>query len=324
MVLAAQQKTEFDDHLQEDGELTYRVASRNGYRGAALELAVFAGIILPHVSSLNKVLPFIAKDENGKSVPELQVALIREAHTAAKGADNLITVIVMKGVARRVLAGKTDSNGAKLPKDLTAAAKGLDESMKTGDVEDAMADFDNVRSDLLEAAYPDLLYEEGIAQSMLVAVVIVGLLLAVPLLFAAKGVSDLKLKLTRGPEGLKENPVLWCLWALVLILSASAVLVGLLKAGPAQSLLTMFGIIGREHYVIVGRDMAGPAAVLLGLAVLLIPRRPAKVGTTIAVVYTVLPLLYLATVVKTLQVDQTIKGVVKSFRTEVDTYRGNW
>jgi hypothetical protein len=325
LVLAAQNKTAFNDHLSEEGDLIFRTASRGGYRGSAMELAIFAGLILPHVASLSHVLPFIPKDEMGQSVPEVQLALIREAHTAAKGANNLITVIVMKGVVHKVLAGRTSPKMTKVLGEFEARAKELDLKLNTGESQRILADFNKVRTNYFAADhYPDKLYEEGIAQSILVCVIFVALILAVPLLYAAKGISNFKLRISRKADSVKERSTLWTLWAFLMILSSSAVITGFLKPGSPQGLLTMFGISDFGPALINGGELVAIGGLVLVLCVIFIPRRHPKLGTAIALAYAVLPLLYLATVLKTLQVDQNIKQVVKTFRTDVDRFRGNW
>jgi hypothetical protein len=322
-VLAAKDKTDFDDHLQEEGEVVYQAVSKNGYRGAALELHIYAGIILPHLSSLNQLLPFIPKDGHGNSVPALQRALILEAHTSAENATSPITVLVMKGLARRVVAGKTGRYPTKLPKDLDESARTIDRKMGTRDVEAALRDFDNVKAPTIRS-FPETLYGEGIAQPIVVSVLVIALIFGIPFVLLARGVSKVKWWLSRNSESVKEHGILWSLWSLLFALAASAIVVGLWKSDSPQTLISFFGNQDADQTAVVGRDLVTTGLLALIVSVIMIPRRPARLSVCLPVTYAVLPVLYFFTIVKALQVDQNTKLLVGGFRNEADQYRGQW
>lgn len=320
-IIDGSRKTQYKDYVVDQSDLAYRtVIARTGYRGTALNLSVKAGVLLPHLASIMSTLPFAAKDAKGQPLPAVQAAGMRMAHMIAQKTDNPITVICMKSLFQRLAMNQTKAVSDPPDKIREQVA-----ALKSPELDADLRDFEQVRviDDTIKEMTAD--FDAAAEPPVLAAGLLLTLMLGLPAALLALGVSSLKRKFAKNPEGLRARPWLWCGWAVAMCLALSALCIGLFKSRSDMLIgYEYFGITSSSAYACDPSLVAFLASVILCVAAIFVPRRAPSLGIALAAIYAVLPILYLATVVKELRMDQTIKGHMVSIGNETDRVRGNW
>jgi hypothetical protein len=324
-LLDSREKTGYDDHAMQEAEVDTRVATEAfGYRGAAMQVTVYAGILFPHLSSIRQVLPFVVMDA-GKPVVALQIAAGRLLHTIAKNTDSGITVIVAKGTFIRVITGST-AGKKHSPEELARRAAALSSASKTQEPENDLRDFQNVdfqRAETVEPGVNDL-FEVGLASPVWSSSVLLSIFLCIPAVFVAAGISALKLKRARHLDQVPERPWLWYLYVVAFCLSLNAFVYSLYRGTGGNNIVSSTSQAASE----VMRIESGILAwIWFGVMVLLlafIPRRRAQIGVAIVIPVSLAVVTYLGLAVRSVRIDASLKGMMSAFAQEAEQVRGPW
>ncbi len=320
---------EFRDYTNEEGGLAYQAAVRScGYRGAGMQVAAEAGVSYPQFIWLTRV-PYIQR--NGGQAPdkEAQLAAMRLSHRIAGRAQVGITVLVMKSVFERCLTNTQTTRSSK-PKQredyeaaMTDAAVKMDGELGSEEVSGMLKDFRQVDFDRYlnhstSTEFSSFIENVG-RLSVYSLFPLVGMVLAVPVVWLARGWSRLKMWLFRNKE-IREAPVLWVIWTLVAVIGVVVVLYADFFARPG-----FMSTVGGPPADTPDRyTYLGVGATFIAAAVLFLPRRGDRPGSALAVALALFPGVYLAHAVVELRQDQALKRLVAELPKEADTIRGDW
>lgn len=320
-IIDGSRKTQYNDYVVDQSDLVYRtLIARTGYRGTALNLAVKAGVLLPHLASIMSTLTFAARDAKGRPLPDVQTAGMRMAHMIGRKTDNPITVICMKSLFQRLAMNQVKGVSVAPDKIRERVA-----ALKSPELGADLKDFEQVLviDDTIKQMTAD--FDAAVEPPVLAGGLLLALMLGLPAALIALGVSSLKRRRSKNPEALRARPWLWCGWAVVICLALSALCIGLFKSRSDMLIgYEYFGTTSSAAYTCDPSLVAFFAAITLCVAVVFVPRRAPSLGIALAAIYAVLPILYLGMIVKELRLDQTIMGHMVSIGNETDRVRGNW